>query len=160
MAGSKWEVCSPSPELGGGGMAKWQGATATRGEGGWAGGMQFYTGGFFGDKFSDVKDGAVYPRCGGTFQCWVQLQRSCLRSPCNTFFFTLWGAVSGGTGMNCCACMWFVCGGGGGGGINGWERGGGFAGLYLGTQVNRIVNGRLEGGEGLGGRGLVGWKGQ
>jgi hypothetical protein len=40
-------------------MAKWQGATATRGEVGWAGGMQFYTGGFSGDNFSDVKDGAV-----------------------------------------------------------------------------------------------------
>ena len=49
-------------------MAKWQGTTATPGEGGWAGCMQFYTGGFFGDKFSAFKDGAV------------------------------WGAVSGGTG--------------------------------------------------------------
>jgi hypothetical protein len=27
--------------------------------------MQFYTGGFLGDKFADAKDGATYPRFGG-----------------------------------------------------------------------------------------------
>jgi hypothetical protein len=32
---------------------------------------------------------APFPFWLRPFRCWVQLQRSCLRSPCNTFFVSV-----------------------------------------------------------------------
>lgn len=48
--------------------------------------MQFYTGGFLGDKFADVKDGAIYPRFGGL----------CLEAQVNTIYVACWGKEGGG----------------------------------------------------------------